>query len=150
MPHRERVLEAPFPRPETPDDSIPWSAVALVVDAEDRVLYLRDESHDHVRWEPPGGRGEAGERPAETAVREVREETGVAATVRDLLSTETLCWDHGDDGYYPVAQAVFLADALGGEARARESGIAEVAWHSVDDLPADAQYRERVRAVLTA
>lgn len=149
VPHRERVLTADFARPETPAESIPWSAVALVVDAEDRVLHLRDESHDHLRWEPPGGRGEPDERPVETAVREVREETGVAAAVRELLLTETLCWDHGDEGLYPVAQAVFLADRVGGEATAREGGIAEVAWHSVEDLPEGAQYRERVRAALS-
>lgn len=149
VPHQERVLAADFDRPGTPAASIPWSAVALVVDADDRVLYLRDESHDHLRWEPPGGRGEPDERPVETAVRETREETGVAATVRGLVLTETLCWDHGDEGLYPVAQAVFLADKVGGEAEAREGGIAEVAWHPVEDLSADAQYRERVRAALS-
>jgi ADP-ribose pyrophosphatase YjhB (NUDIX family) len=146
-PHRRRVLAAPFDRPETPDDSIPWAAVALVRDG-DRVLYLREASHDHLAWEPPGGRGEPGERPAETAVREVREETGVDPAVRDLLATETLAWDHGDAGIYPVAQAVFLAERAGGTARAREPDVAAVAWHPVDDLPADAQYRDLVRAAV--
>jgi len=146
-PHRRRVLAAPFDRPETPEDSIPYAAVALVRDG-DRVLYVGEASHDHLGWEPPGGRGEPDERPAGAAVREVREETGVEPAVRDLLATETLAWDHGDAGTYPVAQAVFRAERVGGTARAREPDVAAVAWHPVDDLPADAQYRELVRAAV--
>jgi 8-oxo-dGTP pyrophosphatase MutT (NUDIX family) len=144
-PHRERVLAAPFDRPATPEDSIPWAAVALVCD-DGEVLSLREASHDHLNWEPPGGRGDPGERPADTAAREVREETGVDCVVRDLLLTETLCWDHGDAGHYPVEQAVFRADRVGGTAAAREPDVEAVAWHPRDDLPPDAQYRDVLAA----
>lgn len=144
-PHRERVLTADFERPTTPDDSIPWAAVALVCH-DGAALYLREGSHGHLTWEPPGGRGEPGERPADTAEREVREETGVACAVRDLLATETLCWDHGDEGHYPVEQAVFRAERVGGTAAAREPTVEAVAWHPLDDLPASAQYRDLLAA----
>jgi ADP-ribose pyrophosphatase YjhB (NUDIX family) len=139
VPHRERTVETAHDPPSAPHDLFRWAAVALVRDG-DRLLYLRDESHDWQVWEPPGGRAAADERPAETAVREVREETGVEATVSDLLLTETLGFDYGDGTTYPVLQAVFVADRVGGRAHARESGIEAVAWHPVDDLPERSQY----------
>jgi non-canonical purine NTP pyrophosphatase (RdgB/HAM1 family) len=56
-----------------------YTASALVFDADRRVLLVH-----HVKsglWLPPGGHVEPGETPAEAAVREVREETGVDARI---------------------------------------------------------------------
>jgi non-canonical purine NTP pyrophosphatase (RdgB/HAM1 family) len=56
-----------------------YTASALVFGTDDRVLLI-----DHVKsglWLPPGGHIEPGETPAEAAVREVREETGVEARI---------------------------------------------------------------------
>jgi 8-oxo-dGTP pyrophosphatase MutT (NUDIX family) len=53
-------------------------AVALVLDAEDRVLVLRTHRHvaDRDGWELPGGVVEPGEDPVVAASREAAEETG--------------------------------------------------------------------------
>lgn len=78
----EPAADGPAPVGEPP--SRPWrrSARLLVVDGDDRALLLR--AHDPAWpafgewWEVPGGGIEAGESPAQAAVREVLEETGVA------------------------------------------------------------------------
>lgn len=154
VPHSTRTLDSRgYDYPESPDDVFRYAAVCFVVDGQGtgagdaaaRVLLCRDESHESLEWEPPGGRAVSGERPAETAEREVREETGVGVDVRDLIATETLRFDHGH-AVMPVLQGVFLAEYQGGEV-APEPAI-QPRWFPVDDLPAETQYRSRVRTAV--
>ena len=156
VPHSSRVIDAgEYEYPESPDDVFPHVAVCFVVDelegsksctTPNRVLVCRDEKHEALVWEPPGGRGHRGERPAGTARREVREETGLDAEVRALLATEVLRFDHGH-AVMPVLQAVFVAEHVGGTLDP-EPGI-EPRWFPVSGLPQETQYRELVRAALT-
>jgi 8-oxo-dGTP pyrophosphatase MutT (NUDIX family) len=57
-------------------------AAAAVRDG-DRLLLTRRS--DNGQWCLPGGGVDAGERPAEAAIREVREETGLTIRVTGLL-----------------------------------------------------------------
>ncbi|MCI0731879.1 MAG: NUDIX domain-containing protein [Chloroflexi bacterium] len=69
------------PRYQSPP---PWQVGAFVVvrDAAGQVLWVRRRDHDV--WNLPGGADEPGEAPWETAVRETREETGLAVRLADL------------------------------------------------------------------
>jgi 8-oxo-dGTP pyrophosphatase MutT (NUDIX family) len=62
-----------------------WRAAVRVVcvDDEGRVLLMcwRDPADGHLVWEPPGGGIEEGERPVDTARRELTEETGLPGEV---------------------------------------------------------------------
>lgn len=157
VPHSSRILDSRgYEYPESPDDVFPHVSVCFVVDeaggpaadtTQNRVLVCRDEKHDDLEWEPPGGRGQGDETPAETATREVREETGLDVDIRNLLTTEVLRFDHGH-AVMPVLQAVFVAERTGG-ALDPEPGI-EPRWFPVDDLPEETQYKAVVRSALAS
>jgi len=144
VPTRERTVPAlDHAPPAHPDDLFPWASVCIVTRG-DEVLMLRDADHGTLEWEPPGGKGRPDERPADTARREVREETGVTCDVTDLLLVERLQFHYGGDDPYPVAQAVFAGPYVGGEAEAREATIESTGWFDAHDLPSNVQYRSLI------
>lgn len=59
-------------------------AVALI-ECDDHLLALRQEHR--TGWSLPGGLVDRGERPHQTVVREVREETGLEITSGDVFAT---------------------------------------------------------------
>lgn len=58
-------------------------AAAYIVEGEGRVLLVK-HAYGHRNWELPGGAGEVHESPVETAVREVKEETGLTVVARHM------------------------------------------------------------------
>lgn len=71
-------------------------AGAWVEDDDGRVLYIRHPDSPDT-WGIPGGGVEPGERLAETAVREVREETGVEARITDAWKARHRTIVHRDE-----------------------------------------------------
>jgi 8-oxo-dGTP pyrophosphatase MutT (NUDIX family) len=70
-------------------------AAAVIVNNEGAVLLVK-QTYGRLNWELPGGAAEGSESPDETALREVREETGLV--VAALHAT----------GYYHDVEADFL------------------------------------------
>ena len=106
------------------------AALGVVVNERAEVLMVRraiQPYRDH--WALPAGYQEIDEEPAETVVREVREETGVEIEVCGLLD---LLFVH--DPRKPANVAVFLARPVGGvlAAGAEET---QVDWFALDALP---------------
>jgi 8-oxo-dGTP pyrophosphatase MutT (NUDIX family) len=110
------------------------SATAVVLDERGRVLLGRRS--DSGAWALPGGIVDPAEQPADAAVREVFEETGVVA-VPELLIAVTVCepfaYPNGDQVQY--LDLLFRCRAVGGEARVNDAESVEVGWHALDSLP---------------
>jgi 8-oxo-dGTP diphosphatase len=66
-------------------DTGPNYAVAIILETAQGIPLVMDPQKPVPRyWKFPGGRSEAGETPAATAVRELREEIGVSVQPEDL------------------------------------------------------------------
>ncbi len=113
-----------------------WLATAMgaVLDADGRVLLGRRA--DSGNWTLPGGIIDPAEQPADAAVREIFEETGVVAVPELLTSigvSEPITYANGDRVQY--LEYCFRCRAVGGRARVNDGELVESAWHSVDSLP---------------
>ncbi|OZM72697.1 NUDIX hydrolase [Amycolatopsis antarctica] len=125
------------------------SAGGLVVDAERRCAALigRLDRHGKLLWSLPKGHIEDGETTEQTAVREVKEETGISATVLSPLGTIDY-WFVADRRRVHKTVHHFLLEAYGGELSDEDVEVTEVAWvplHELDTRLAYADERKLVR-----
>ncbi|MBU7600170.1 NUDIX domain-containing protein [Streptomyces sp. P38-E01] len=107
---------------------------AIVFDDEGRVLLGRRS--DTGRWAVIGGIPDPGEQPAETAVREVYEETAVHCVPERIVLVETrdpVTYDNGDVCQF--MDVTLRCRAVGGEARVNDDESLEVGWFARDALP---------------
>jgi len=106
------------------------AALGVVLNERAEVLMVRraiQPYRDH--WALPAGYQEIDEEPAETVVREVREETGVEIEICGLLDLLFV-----QDPRKPANVAVFLARPVGG-ALAAGAEETHVDWFALDALP---------------
>jgi 8-oxo-dGTP pyrophosphatase MutT (NUDIX family) len=111
------------------------TAMGAVLDEDGRVLLGRRA--DTGNWSLPGGIIDPGEQPADAAVREVFEETGVIAEPEALTSISVsppITYGNGDQVQY--LEYCFRCRAVGGTAHVHDGELSEVAWHELDQLPA--------------
>jgi ADP-ribose pyrophosphatase YjhB (NUDIX family) len=109
---------------------------AVVLDDDRRVLLVRRA--DTGRWALVSGILEPGEEPARALVREVAEETRVAAEVVALTYvsvTTPVTYPNGDRAQY--LDLTFLCRYLGGTAAVGDEESTDVRWFALDTLPAD-------------
>lgn len=96
---------------------VPRIRVAVALVEEGRLLLVRHQKARRSYWLLPGGGVEFGETLAETAVREVEEETGLKVEIhRLLLVSETLA----PDSSRHLVHIVFTARRAGGQLRVGE------------------------------
>ena len=110
------------------------TAAGVVLDADGRVLLGRRSDTGH--WGLPGGIVDPGEEPADAAVREIYEETGVIAVPEALVAVTVsglTTYRNGDMVQY--LEILFRCRAAGGTARVNDSESVEVSWHALDTLP---------------
>ncbi|MFJ8309994.1 MULTISPECIES: NUDIX hydrolase [unclassified Streptomyces] len=108
---------------------------AIVFDDEGRVLLGRRA--DNGQWSTIGGIPEPGEEPADTAVREVYEETGVRCVAERVVlveaASQSTTYPNGDVCQF--MDITFRCRATGGEARVNDDESLEVGWFAMDGLP---------------
>ncbi|WP_333771081.1 NUDIX hydrolase [Streptomyces sp. IBSBF 2435] len=108
--------------------------VTVVFDETGRVLLNRRT--DTGRWALISGIPDPGEQPAEAAVREIHEETGIRAVPERILgvfTNEPVIYGNGDRSQY--IDIVLQCRAVGGEARVNDEESLEVRWYAPGALP---------------
>lgn len=124
-----------FRDPSAPKaNSVVPSVTAVVQDERGNLLLIHKSDND--LWALPGGGHDAGESIAQTVVREVDEETGIAVIVEDIvgLYTDPEHVMKYDDGEVRQQFSIcFHARPVGGELRT-SSESKEVRWVSPADL----------------
>jgi ADP-ribose pyrophosphatase YjhB (NUDIX family) len=119
------------------------SAGGLVVDADRlrAVLIGRLDRHGRLLWSLPKGHIEDGETIEETAVREVKEETGISAHVLTTLGTIDY-WFVAERRRVHKTVHHFLLEAVGGELSDEDVEVTEVAWVPITELETRLAYTD--------
>lgn len=99
---------------------------------EEVLLASRRTRRGELVWGLPKGLVERGESPQETAVREVREETGFHGQVRAPLG-EVAYWFVWEGTRIRKTVHFFLMDDTGAEPGARDREMEEVRWFPLDE-----------------
>jgi len=106
-------------------------ATAVVLDERRRVLLVRRGQEPHRgQWCLPTGFAETGESIESAALRELREETGIAGRIFRLLTTRSLA----SDFYGDLLFICFEVEATGGALRPGDDA-ADAAYFSLRELP---------------
>ena len=122
------------------DRFYPYAAGATVVDTNGQLLCVYSPARDE--WETPGGAGEPGETPAETARRETLEETGIECEITDALFIQLMEIALDAPERLPIPVIGFTARRAGGDELAgtdieRHDEITDLAWFGPDELPTE-------------
>jgi 8-oxo-dGTP diphosphatase len=111
------------------------TATAIITFPPDKILLIKRATVPFKGyWALPGGRVDTGEMVEHTAVREVKEETGLTVEVTGKIG------DYHEQGvqggveydYYP---ACFVVKTVGGEIKKQESEIEEIKLFSLNEVP---------------
>ena len=106
----------------------------LVVDDEERVLLVKRA--DTLEWTLVTGCLDPGEQPAVGIVREILEETGVAARAERVLAVDVtgqFAHPNGDETVF--LDVGFVCRPTGGDARVNDDESVDVAWFPIAELP---------------
>jgi ADP-ribose pyrophosphatase YjhB (NUDIX family) len=118
----------------TAREQAPVVGVGAVVWKDGEVLLIRrGHAPRKGSWSLPGGRQELGETVHETALREIREETGIEIRILGVAAVVDLIEKDGDAITHHYTVIDFNAEWLAGEARAGDDADA-VAWVRPDRL----------------
>jgi ADP-ribose pyrophosphatase YjhB (NUDIX family) len=104
-------------------------------DDQHRVLLVRQA--DSGRWSTPGGAIEPGESPADAAIRETKEETGLDIALEGLrtaLGGPEYLTTYSNGDVISFVAVVYDATVIGGEATPDGEETNAVGWFSIKEL----------------
>jgi ADP-ribose pyrophosphatase YjhB (NUDIX family) len=141
-----------FDDPDAPPaNSLIPAASAVVVDEAGRILLIRRA--DNALWSIPGGAMEVGERIADTAVREVKEEAGlevVPEAIVGIYSNPRHVVEYADGEVRQQFSICFACRQVGGELATSDESI-EVGFFTpaeIEAMPMHESIRLRIRHYL--
>lgn len=124
----------------------PQPASSAIIERDGRyLLVLRSKPPSDAMYAFPGGRGEEGETPAETAIRELFEETGIRAEKPMLFATYDLPGHEDGPGVPSFFLSVFKVMADASAVAVASDDAASVGWYTADEIagmPTPASVRE--------
>ncbi|MEW9615869.1 NUDIX hydrolase [Shinella sp. S4-D37] len=127
----------------------PQPASSAIVERDGRyLLVLRSNPPSADMYAFPGGRGEEGETPAETALRELLEETGIRAEKPSLFATYDLPGREDGPDSPSFRLSVFRVKADAATVAVASDDAAAVGWYTageIEKLPAPDSVRECIR-----
>ena len=134
-----------------PANSLVPAASAVVVDQAGRILLHRRNDND--LWSIPGGAMEVGERIADTAAREVKEETGLEVQPETLVGIYTdprHVVEYGDGEVRQQFSVCFACRVVGGDLAVSDESL-EVGFFGpaeIETMPMHESIRLRIRHYL--
>lgn len=127
----------------------PQPASSAIVERDGRyLLVLRSNPPAAAMFAFPGGRGEQGETPAETALRELFEETGIRGEKPMLYATYDLPGREDGPGVPSYFLSVFKVKADETTVAVAADDAAGLGWYSAEEiakLPAPDSVRDCIR-----
>ena len=117
------------------------AAAGIVLDRDGRVLLIQRAIEPYKgHWALPAGYQEVDEDPAQTAVREIFEESGIEVEVVELFDLLFM----PEDARKPANLAVFLCRQTGGSLRPGDDAL-DARWFDLEDLPENVGFDNRRR-----
>jgi ADP-ribose pyrophosphatase YjhB (NUDIX family) len=110
----------------------PKCVVRALIERDNRILMVQERSDD--RWSLPGGWAEVGFSPAEVAVKEVLEETGLLVRATRLLAVYDKRKHEHPPSIYSIYKIFFLCEEIGGDLQCG-SDVLGVGFFTLDNLP---------------
>lgn len=88
-------------------------------------------------WSFPKGHVESGESEVQTALREIREETGLEVSLQDGFRQSV---EYFPKPYIKKQVVYFLGEAVGGEEQRQEEEVSELHWYPIQEAQNQVTY----------
>ena len=121
----------------------PIPAAGAVIVEDNKILLVKRAHPPKIGWWClPAGFMEWDEHPSQTAVREVKEETGLDIRLNGLFNI----YSGSDDPRNNAILILYLADITGGKMEAKDDAL-EVAFFSFDNIPEKLAFESHVETI---
>ncbi|ERJ10888.1 NUDIX hydrolase N-terminal domain-containing protein [Haloplasma contractile] len=113
-----------YPTPQT-------ATRTMVINDEDEILFVKEK--DSQKWSLPGGWCDVDHSPKESAIKEVREESGYLIEIERLVAI-TDRKKYLKTRLYDIYYLIFSARVIGGEPRCNHETL-DIKWFRIDQVP---------------